>query len=61
MSMGYSPTIDKDVRMLLSELQSVYNNYPEYHNKPLIDMIRLFAADDFFNLHFVAVKYLELI
>jgi hypothetical protein len=64
-SEGYSRAGGKSLAALKAELKTVYNDYPEYNDPEegsgdFMDMVRLFAEDNFFNLHFVAKHYLAL-
>lgn len=55
----YSQIENKTVEQLELELARVYVDYEEYHEIGFINMIKLFAIDDFYNLHLVAKEYLN--
>ncbi|WP_274644771.1 hypothetical protein [Pseudomonas serbica] len=62
---SYSRAGGKSLSALKAELQTVYDAYPEYSapeegQGDFMGMVRLFAEDNFFNLHFVAKHYLLL-
>jgi hypothetical protein len=58
--MSYSNPHNKTIGQLYDELEKVYNDYPEYNEQmPIIKMIELFASDDFYKLHLVAIEYLK--
>lgn len=64
-SEGYSRAGGKSLSTLKAELQAVYDAYPEYSapdegQGDFMGMVRIFAEDNFFNLHFVAKHYLLL-
>ena len=44
-----------------NELDTIWKDYDEYNDSPFIDMVELFANDDFYHLHYVAKEYLEYI
>lgn len=58
---NYSKVEGKSLKDLETELYIVYNNYADYNeNDTFEEMIKKFAEDDFYNLHYVAQRYLEL-
>lgn len=62
---SYSRAGGKSLSALKAELKAVYDAYPEYSapeegQGDFMGMVRLFAEDNFFNLHFVAKHYLLL-
>jgi hypothetical protein len=64
-SEGYSRAGGKSLAALKAELKTVYDDYPEYNDPEegsgdFMAMVRLFAEDEFFHLHFVAKHYLLL-
>jgi hypothetical protein len=60
----YSRVENRSVDDLYTELRTVYDNYREY-NDPIfggegfLPMVKKFAGDDFYKLHFVAKEFLE--
>jgi len=58
--MAYSQTENKDIFDLHDELCIVYHEY-YCTEMPFMKMIELFANDDFYKLHLVAKKYIEII
>ena len=63
--MGYSPAEGKGIEELEAELRRVYRDYPEYSDPELGGgdfraMAERFAGDEFYNLHKVAKRWLEL-
>lgn len=62
---GYSKVEGKDPVGLHAELKAVYDSYPEYNDVLLgggdfMQMVSTFANDDFYKLHYVALRYLAL-
>lgn len=62
--MSYETTEGKTLAELKACLEKVYRDYPTYHDpeQGTADfecMVERFAADDFFNLHYVAQEYLK--
>jgi hypothetical protein len=60
---GYARYEGKTFGEIHAELRKVFKEYPEYSDPvygggSFIDMVRLFAEDDFYNLHYVARAYL---
>lgn len=55
----YSPIARKTNEDFKNELEKVYKEYTEYHEIGFSGMVKLFANDDFYNLHFVAIEYLK--
>ncbi len=61
---NYSKVEGKTVWDLEAELRKVFEDYSEYSDPQLgsgkfEDMVKLFASDDFYNLHLVAIKFLQ--
>jgi hypothetical protein len=62
----YSKVEGKSIEALEAELQAVYASYPEYHapeygGGDFAVMVKRFAEDDFYKLHYVARTYRELL
>jgi hypothetical protein len=62
---NYARIEGKTLEQLEAELREVFNRYPEYsdpdYGQAKFDhMVRMFADDDFYNMHWVARQYLSL-
>lgn len=62
--MAYSSVINKTYTELEIELIDVYSRYSEYNHVTygsgkFLDMVNLFASDNFYKLHYVAQEYLK--
>jgi len=56
---NYARTEDLTHEEIEKLLRDVHEGYDEYKDEPFIDMVKKFAKDDFYNLHYVAQAYLE--
>ena len=57
---NYSKVEGKDLAALKAELSVVFERYHEFQQCGFDNMVWLFATDDFYNLHFVAKRFLLL-
>lgn len=48
----YNPFPENWVKRVESLFRDVHEAYPEYADNPIMDMIRLFAGDEFYHYHF---------
>lgn len=59
MTIGYyNPFPENWISRAERLFRDVHKTYPEYADKPIMDMIRLFAEDEFYHYHFLAKSYL---
>lgn len=59
--MSYSKPDGKTISQMYEELLKVYSEYSEYSGMDgtgFKEMVKMFARDDFYNLHFIAKEFL---
>lgn len=59
-NLNYERVEGKSLEDIKGLLLNVHKRYPEYCENPFLDMVKLFARDDFYKYHYLAQEYLHL-